>query len=133
MGAYTLKEKHMQNVLKLPGAERYDYLIKRSADWGYLYGIRSTSGWALAGEKDGLQLFPVWPHAKFAELCLTGDWSDCSVAVIPLSEWQDELNPWLISSGLQVAAFPLPDGRAVTITPERLTADLKLELSKLED
>jgi hypothetical protein len=132
MGTYTLKDKHLQNVLKLPGSERYDYLIKRSADWGYLYGIRSTSGWALAGKDEGSQLFPVWPHARFAELCLTGDWSDCSVVAIPLSEWLDEINTWLISRDLKVAVFPLPDGRAVTVAPDRLSGDLRLELSKLE-
>jgi hypothetical protein len=120
-------------VLRLSGAERYDYLSRRAADWGSFYGIESDSGWALAGDEESDLLFPVWPHPKFVELCLQDEWSDCSIVTIPLSMWFDDLSEWLSSRDLKLSVVPLPTGSSVIVAPDRLGGDLQNELAKIED
>jgi hypothetical protein len=123
----------MENALRLPGPERYEYFVKRVADCGALYGLQSAAGWALAGDEMGPRILPVWPHERFAELCKKGDWSDCTVVKIPLAEWFDELSKTLIAKSMGVAVFKLPEGRGVVVDPECLSNDLKEELSQMED
>ncbi len=130
---YTVNDRHAESVLKLPAPKRYEYFVERVADWGVLYSLQCASGWALAGDETGPRIFPVWPHERFAELCWKGDWSDCIVAEIPLSKWFNDLSKILVDNAMTVAVFKLPDGRGVVVDPERLSHDLKQELSRIED
>lgn len=72
---YKLNEKHIQNVLKLSAPERYDYFIKRVADWRTLWALDSDDGFIIATDDNGKELFPVWSHHHFAELCATDSWA----------------------------------------------------------
>jgi len=107
--------------------------VKRVADWGTLYALRSASGWALAQDDAGNQIFPVWPHERFAALCADGDWSDAVTVEVPLDEWFEEISKTLAAKSMKVAVFRLPEGRGVVVDPERLSKDLREELSLMED
>jgi len=130
---YKLNDKQLEEVLRLPGPIRYEYFIKRIADWGNLYSLQSDAGWALARNKAGSELLPVWPHSKFAELCRSGDWVDCRVVEIPLREWIDRISGILIARSVKVAVFPVPEGQGVIVEPERLLTDLRRETSNFMD
>ena len=130
---YILNDKHLENALAMPGPKRYEYFVKRVADWGTLYSLQSPSGWAVAEDKCGFKLLPVWPHKSFAELCKNGDWSDCITTAITLAEWFDDLGKTLTAESMKVTVFNLPNGRGVVVEPDRLSQDLREELSQLED
>ncbi|WP_263415889.1 DUF2750 domain-containing protein [Terriglobus albidus] len=130
---YKLNDKHLRGVLEMAGPERYSYFIKRVADWQFIYALESPSGWALAGDETSFSILPVWPHKRFAEICIKGDWSDCVVTQIPLSEWMPKMTQMLEAKQIKVAVFPLPDGRGVVVESGRLSADISEELAKVED
>ena len=70
MPVYELNQMHLANVLGLSVPERYSYLVKRFADWEQCYGLRSEAGWAAAGDDNGNEFIPIWPHERFAQLCM---------------------------------------------------------------
>ena len=132
MPVYELNQMHLANVLGLSVPERYSYLVKRFADWEQCYGLRSEAGWAAAGDDNGNEFIPIWPHERFAQLCMEGYWADCQPVVITLDEWFEKLRPYLQKKRLGLAVFPLPQGGGVTVDLERFTADLEEELSKID-
>jgi Protein of unknown function (DUF2750) len=130
---YDLNEKHMSSVLAMPGPERYSYVIKKVADFRCIYALESPSGWALAGDDASFNILPIWPHPRFAELCIKDGWSDCVVAPIPMDEWLNKMSPMLEKKQTKIAVFQLPEGKGVVVEPERLSADIREELAKVED
>jgi hypothetical protein len=57
--SYKLNDKHIQNALKLSAPERYEYFIKRVADWRMLWALDAEDGWVIATDDNGKELFPV--------------------------------------------------------------------------
>ena len=123
------KDKEVDAVIALPGPRRYSYWVKRVADQEVVWGLWGTSGWALAGDDLGNQLVPVWPHPRFAALCVSGLWSAFQPRSIELSVWMTRWIPGMISDGRLVAVFPTPDDRGISVAPERLREDLERELA----
>ena len=107
--------------------------MKRVADWQEIWSLANVEGWVLYGDKSGQELVPVWPHPRFAEACAQGEWSDCEPRLIELDEWLDQWTPGMIEDKRLVVVFPTPDMRSTVVTPERLEADLRAELSLIED
>jgi hypothetical protein len=130
---YILNAKHVENVLKLQAPGRYDYFIKRIADWGEIWALRTDDGWTIARDDEEREIFPVWPHRLFAELCAHGEWSDSTPTRISLSEWLESWIPELIANKRLVGVFPLPEGVGIPVDPEQIGGDLREELSRIED
>lgn len=129
---YPMNGKQVENVLRLKAPERYSYFVKRSADWQEVWSLRSPNGWTIGKDDQGRELFPVWPHPTFAELCAHGLWEDAKPEKITLSEW---LNGWLPDLRAQkklVSIFPLPSGGGIAVDPARVKDDIESELSLIE-
>ncbi|MFC1466140.1 MAG: DUF2750 domain-containing protein [Candidatus Brachytrichaceae bacterium NZ_4S206] len=128
---WKINDKEISSVLALPPVRRYEYFVKKVADFEELWGLADERGWAMYGSDSGKELFPVWPHPKYAEMCATGSHSQCSPRRINLREWLESWLPQLLEEGRLVAVFPLPDDQAVFIAPDRLLIDLAEELAKV--
>jgi hypothetical protein len=127
--AWEMHDREYETVLALPGERRYDYFLKRIADWQEVWSLRDEEGWALVAGDDGQELVPVWPHPRFAAGCATGAWEGYRPAVISLDHWQSRWLPGMARDGRAVAVFPTPEGKGVRVTPERLREDLDEELA----
>jgi hypothetical protein len=129
--AVQVSDREFQAVTSLPGAERYEHLIKRVADTQEIWSLRTEAGWVLAAE-DGRECVPVWPHPRYAAACAVEDWLGSEPAVITLDDWLDEWLPTMESDGRGISGFPTPDGRTVLIEPAMMRADLEAELEQYE-
>lgn len=127
---WEMNDREFRVVSALPAAERYDHFVKRAADWGAVWGIRSPGGWRVMAGDDGRETLPVWPHPRFAGACAVGEWADSEPAAISLDDWLEKWTPGLAGDGRLVAVFPV-DARGVVVTPKRLADDLGAELAKL--
>jgi hypothetical protein len=130
--SYKINEMEIKSVLNLRGPARYEYFVKRIADWEEIWGLRKANGWETAADNEGREMLPLWPHERFAQLCATGGWSDSKPAPIELNdllEWVPELS----QAGRLVAVFPLPDGKGIPVHPRRLEGDILEEQSKFEE
>jgi hypothetical protein len=130
--AKEVNEAEFAAVLALPGPDRYSYFIGQVADWDEVWGLRGPDGWALAADDNGLQLMPVWPHARFAEACAAGEWADSLPEAIPLDRWIEAWLTGLTRDHCGVAVFPVPGGVGVPVGAERLAADLSEALKQYE-
>jgi hypothetical protein len=73
-----------------------------------------------------------WPHPRYAKACRQRDWAARQPTAIEVHEFVDAVIPKLIADRLDVAVFPLPDGRHIPVSPRQLRSDLEAELSRLE-
>jgi hypothetical protein len=126
--AWVPTEKEIAAVLALEDAKRYTYFIKKVADQQVLWSLRTEGGWVLAGDDQGHELVPVWPHEKFAALCAKDEWAGAVPKSIELDAWLERWIPGMERDGKRVAIFPTPGNRGVAIEPARLGADLREEL-----
>ena len=129
--ALQLSDHEFAAVTALPGAKRYEHLIKRVADTQEIWSLRTKDGWVLASE-DGRECSPIWPHPRYAEACAVEDWSGSEPAVIAVDDWLDEWLPAMEGEGRAISGFPTPDGRTVLIEPAMMRADLEAELEQYE-
>ncbi len=128
---YEMHPKHFSSVASLPPRERYDYFIKKVADWGELWGL-FDNGWATLADNEEKECMPVWPHEEFARHYATGDWQRFVPRRIELQEWISKWTQRLTDDLRKVAIFPVPAGKCTTAAPDRLRHDLEEELDKFE-
>jgi Protein of unknown function (DUF2750) len=132
MSSWEMNDRERSSVLELPAAGRYDYTVKRVADWGTIWSLRDRSGWALAADDNGRELVPVWPHPDFAVACTHRQWIGMQPANVDLNEWIEDWLPGMSDDGRGVAVFPTPQNRGVVVEPERMGEDLAAELERFE-
>lgn len=133
MKVWKMNDQEFAAVLGLPPERRYEYFIKRVADWRQIWGLRGTGGWAIAGAQDEQIVFPVWPHPRFAQACVAAHWSGTTPHSISLVEWYNEWVEDMEADSWVVGVFPDPDLKGVVVNPRKLAEDLLDEISKYED
>jgi len=126
-----MTQQQIEAVLKLEGPARYDHFIKVVADRGQAWGLH-CDGWALAGEAEGIPVFPLWPAKEYAELCAAGDWSGYQPQAIDVDDIFDGLLPSLRERNTLLGVFPTPEGKGVVPDLEDFERDLTTELARLE-
>lgn len=126
--AWNPCDKELAAVLRLGAEARYRYFVRRIVDSEVVWSLRSPEGWVLASDVFKRPLVPVWPHAKYAELCALGDWSGCIASEIALNDWAERWLPGIERDGRMLAVFPTPDDQGPVVKPSRLLADILLEL-----
>ena len=128
---WNLNGKEFENVVHLPPQKRYEYFVKKVADWREVWSLWND-GWVLMGDKDGDEMVPVWPHALFAEASAVGEWLGYEPRRISLEEWLTRWTPGMEVDHRRVAVFPVFEGQTTTASPLKLKIDLELELAKYE-
>lgn len=128
---WNLNSKEFENVTHLAPEKRYEYFIKKVADWREVWSLWND-GWALMGDKQYEEMVPVWPHPIFAEASATGEWLGYKPKRIDLEEWLTKWTHGMENDGRMVAVFPVVEGRTTTASPLKLKSDLDEELAKYE-
>ena len=129
---YRINAKHLTNVQQLPAGERYDYFVKRVADWQEAWTVEGDRGWLTGTDDEGVIHVPLWAHPLFAEMCATGNCSNGRIMRVGLRELTDKMLPQLESDHYRVSVMPIPPGTGVPVEPGRLRKDLLSELAKIE-
>jgi hypothetical protein len=126
--SWDLDEEERRLALALPTQERYSYFVQVLVDEEQAWGLRNDEGWVLGSDPERGDILPLWPHSDFATACARGSWQDAVPAEIPLDDLLEELLPLLAEDNITVAAFPIPDGDSVLVTPDALGKDLLAEI-----
>ena len=129
---WSLRDRELEAVLQLNAAKRYAYLIKKTIDQKRVWGLWRDEKWALGSDNAGQELIPVWPHEKYAALCVQGNWAGYQPRAIDITTWIEKWIPGMHRDNRSVAAFPTPCDKGVIIDPERMAVDMRQELSLYE-
>jgi hypothetical protein len=135
---WEINEHEERAVLHQNAGKQYDYFVGKVADWGDVWLVRrgESEYGLLEGdprEEERPRSLAVWPHARYAELCVeAGLFSDYDVVSMEVHDFIDGMIPSLIEDGLDVAVLVLPDGRSTPVPPRQLRSDIEAELSRIE-
>lgn len=65
-----MHKKQIENLLKKSANERYDYFVRYCADFEEVWGlVVENDEWITFKDKEGDEIFPLWPHSELAEEC----------------------------------------------------------------
>lgn len=129
---YKLNRVQFDSVVKLAGPERYKHFIARIADWRQVWTLKQPDGFVTLGDDEGHVCVPLWPHADYAKALASGDWTTCVPVNVDLDSFKEKWLPGLLRDKYFLAVFPTPDQKGVVVSPERLAADLREELAKID-
>lgn len=123
--------KKIENVVKLSDEDRYDYFIRKVADFEELWGLHNN-GWALLGDDLNNQILPFWPEKEFAELCAVGQWAEYKAKSINLDSFLEKWVSGMEKDKMLVNIFRTPRSKGKTVSPRELGNDIEEELEQYE-
>ncbi|PGY03477.1 DUF2750 domain-containing protein [Bacillus sp. AFS031507] len=121
-----MNQKEFDSVIKQPPNIRYEYFIKKVADYEELWGLYDD-GWATAQDDDGNMLIPFFPKKEFAEYCAVNKWNKFKAEPIDIYEFIDK---WLVGmkkDRVKPSIFPSNED-SVMVEIDVLLRDLNNEL-----
>ncbi|AOH55144.1 hypothetical protein ABE28_012365 [Peribacillus muralis] len=123
-----MNNKEVELVKKLPAPKRYEYFIKKVADFEEVWGL-FNGGWAISKDDVGNYLMPFWPKKEFANLCALGDWENYQAEPIELDEFIQGWLPGLKEDGIRPSIF-WNNADSAVLEIDLLILDLEEELKK---
>lgn len=123
-----LNNKEIEVVSKLPTSKRYEYFIKKVADFEEVWGL-FDDGWAISEDDNGNPLMPFWPKKEFANLCAVNEWKNYKAELIELEDFMQEWLPGMKEDGIKLSIFWNNVDSAV-LDIDTLILDLEDELKK---
>ncbi len=126
---WKITPKEIEAVSKLSSEKRYHHFIKKVADTQELWSLYDN-GWALAGDDDGNQIFPLWPAAEYAEISAITRWKEFKPKKITLEEFFEDVLPDLKEEKILLGIFFNSEGQGIVISVDDFLPYLQEELDK---
>jgi hypothetical protein len=124
------EQKEINAILDLPPDKRYEYAIKRIADFESLWVIGDEQGFGTYEDDNKNTIFPLWPFRDFALLCCTGTFKSCQPEELQLEDFLNEYIPVFKNQGYKLSILPLPSDKGAIIDIDLFQQDLINELDK---
>ncbi len=121
-----MDNKEFESVIKLPAAKRYEYFIKKIADFEELWGLYDD-GWAMTADDNKNMMIPFWPKKEYADFCAIGEWRGYTSESIDLYEFINKWLPDMKVDNIKPSIFFNNENSAV-IEVEKLISDIEEEL-----
>lgn len=121
-----MNQHEFKAVIGQPAAIRYEYFIKKTADYEEIWGLYND-GWATARDDMGNTLIPFFPNEKFAEAFAKKEWEGYRAKRIELDYFLEKWIPGMRSDGVKPSMFPT-DTDSALMNVDTLREDLEAEL-----
>lgn len=130
--SWELTDREFESMLGQSATRQFEYFIERCTEADEVWGL-SVGGadWAMTKEGNGLELFAVWPHERFAAACRHLHWSHREPTPLRLDDFLDLVIPKLIADVVGVAVFPLPNLRCTAVDARQLRGAFEAQLLRL--
>ncbi|SFW81812.1 DUF2750 domain-containing protein [Chitinophaga sancti] len=125
-----ISEKEINALINQDANIRFEYTVKRIADFELVWVIEKAEKFILLGDNFGNYIFPIWPFKEFAEIFCVGEYADCRVSSIPLDEFLEVDIPHFREQGFKMSLFPLSTGKGGVVDIEMFLGVLGEELDK---
>jgi hypothetical protein len=122
--------KEINAIINLSDNKRYEYSIKRIADFETLFVIGDDQGLRTYHDGTGKIVFPIWPFREFALLCCTNEFASCQPEGIQLKDFMESYLLNFIKSGYKLSVLPLPSNKGAIVDIDVFKKDIENELRK---
>lgn len=127
-----MNSKQIENILKLEPQKRYEYFIRKVADFEELWTIVNEDGdYALSSVYDKT-LVSFWSAEEFIESNLEEDWSNCKALKLSLDDLTDVVLPYIADNDYLINIFPINGRSGFIVDLEEFSRDFTEELKKYE-
>ncbi|AZA77812.1 DUF2750 domain-containing protein [Chryseobacterium joostei] len=123
-----MNQKEIENVISLEPIERYNYFIKKVADWEIFYTLLNESGEYALSELKDKKLFPMWSAREFAELCKVSGWETYTVKELKLDDLENEIIDFIADQNCLINVFPIYNRTGFVVSLIEFSKDLSEEL-----
>jgi hypothetical protein len=125
-----ITEKQIQAIIKLDASGRYEYSIKKIADYEKVWVLGDDEGFVTYGDNKGNIIFPIWPFKEFALLCSDGEFDGSIPEEITIDSFLKEYLHEFKGKKYLLSVLPLPSDRGAPLDIDTFINDLQNELEK---
>ncbi|WP_312901539.1 DUF2750 domain-containing protein [Chryseobacterium taichungense] len=127
-----MNNKEKENILKLEPYKRYQYFIKKIADFEELWTIVDEDGNYALSDVDNHTLISLWTSEEFVKSNLEQGWEKCKPIKLTLDELREELFELIVDEGYLINIFPINGRSGFVVNLNEFIRDLDEELDKIE-
>lgn len=127
-----LSEKEIQSVSKLKPFERYQYLIKKVADFDKLWTVVDDNGDIALSDIEDKTFITFWTAEPFIESNLIRGWKNCKPFKLTLDDLEKTVIPLIEESEYLINAFPVGGKSGFILSLNEFIRDLNEELEHYE-
>lgn len=120
--------KEIENVQKLEPFNRYQYFIKKIADFEMLWTIIDENDDYAVSEVDGFHLISFWTAEEFISSNLDEGWRNCKPIRLTLEDLQEEVFDIISSENFLINVFPVNGRSGFVVNLDEFKRDLDEEL-----
>ena len=127
-----MNPKEKENILKLEPFKRYQYFIKKIADFEELWTIVDENKNYAISEIDDHSLISFWTAEEFILSNLNNGWENCKPLKLSLEDLDEELFEIIASENYLINVFPINGKSGFVVSLEEFKRDLDEELDKIQ-
>lgn len=126
----NLHKKEIENVSKLKPLDRYNYFIRKIADFEELWTIVDKNGDIALSKVDDNILVSIWSAKDFIKSNLDNGWKKCVPLKLNLDDFEKTIMPLIIKNNYLINVFPANGKSGFVVNINEFIKDLNEELEQ---
>ncbi|WP_066439796.1 DUF2750 domain-containing protein [Chryseobacterium sp. CCH4-E10] len=127
-----MNPKEKENILKLEPFKRYQYFIKKIADFEELWTIIDENGDYAISQIDDVEFISFWSAEEFIASNLDNGWENCKPLKITLEDLEENIFDVIAAENYLINIFPINGRSGFIVSLDEFTRDLQEELDKIQ-
>lgn len=127
-----ISSQEIEHVSKLEPFKRYQYFIKKIADFEELWTIIDENGDIALSDLDDKTFISFWSAEPFIRSNLDGGWKDCNPFKISLDDFEDTMVSLIADNNYLINVFPVNGKSGFVVSLNEFIRDLNEELEQFE-
>ncbi len=127
-----LNIKEIENVSKQEPFKRYQYFLRKIADFEELWTIIDVNKEIGLSQVEGKTLISMWSSKDFIESNLKGSWKKHKAFKINLEDLDKAIIPLIVKNNYLINVFPVNGKAGFVVSMEEFARDLNKELEQYE-
>lgn len=123
-----ITKKEIENVSRLAPFDRYQYTIKKIADFEQLWSITDENGDYALSDVDSQTFVSIWPAREYITSNLSNGWKNCEPKRLTLDEFSNQLLTFILDNEYLINVLPVDGKSGFVVSLEELIRDLNNEL-----
>lgn len=127
-----LNEQAIKTISELEPYKRYQYFIKKIADFEELWLLIDENDDIVYSEIENELIVPFWSNEEFTDSCVNGAWRNCTPTKVTLEDLGVKVLSFLRQKKALVDVFPVDNKSGFVVSIEEFLRDLDEELKNYE-